>query len=210
MTSGSNGSKRDRPTSLRARMGLQLSAWMKSVPFNWSFPTSAAGRSVLLALIFLVLCLCFAPILWTLWWHLSRDHSVNYRGVRISVPLRWTAKVEPQGTTLTKLPYTLPFFGKASVGFISIGRLPYPVNEPRDEISKTWQALDWNYHNGIITGPFEVGSGEKEALCMKLSIKSAPEHVGADCIIFHAKLTANFGGQTHDLDTFFQIIRDMN
>jgi len=110
---------------------------------------------------------------------------------------------------LTKWPYTV-FFAKASVGNILFTPLPYHANAPRDEISKSWQAFYWTYHNGIISGPLEIGSGEKEALCMKLSVKGVPEQVSADCIMFQPRLAASFSGEKKDVDTFLQIIRDMN
>lgn len=67
-----------------------------------------------------VICLAvyYAPFLVSLGWHVMHGTAVNYRGLRVRVPLGWTADLtltkddypaNPQGITLEKQPKTLAF-----------------------------------------------------------------------------------------------------
>jgi hypothetical protein len=67
-----------------------------------------------------VICLAvyYAPFLVSLGWHVMHGMTVNYRGLRVRVPLGWTADLtltmddypaNPRGITLEKQPKTLAF-----------------------------------------------------------------------------------------------------
>jgi hypothetical protein len=67
-----------------------------------------------------VICVAvyYAPFLVSLGWHVMHGTAVNYRGLRVRVPLGWTADLtltkddypaNPQGITLEKQPKTLAF-----------------------------------------------------------------------------------------------------
>jgi hypothetical protein len=75
---------------------------------------------LMLALCIPVICLAvyYAPFLVSLGWHVMHGMSVDYRGLRVRVPLGWTADLaltkddfpaNPQGITLEKQPRTLAF-----------------------------------------------------------------------------------------------------
>src|ERR1700751_311121 len=75
---------------------------------------------LLIGLCIPVICLAvyYAPSLVSLGWHAMYGMAVNYRGLRVRVPLGWTADLaltkddypaNPQGITLEKQPKTLGF-----------------------------------------------------------------------------------------------------
>jgi hypothetical protein len=89
---------------------VQASMSKKKTPGIW----------LLVALCIPVICLAmyYTPFLVSLGWHALHGMTVNYRGLRILVPLGWTADLtlmkddfpsNPQGVTVEKQPKSLAF-----------------------------------------------------------------------------------------------------
>lgn len=172
---------------------------------------SISAKSALFVLGITMLLTYFYPVVLTLSWHLRNGSSVVYKGRYIRVPLRWTAKVEPQGTLLMKLGWNV-FARPPFRSWIYFDPSPFQTSPSRDEAVKSWEALYWTRAAGtddIVSGPLTVRSVGNEVLCMKSMSKRDPELTSADCLIFQPILSANFGGEMKDFETFLQILREM-
>lgn len=172
---------------------------------------SVPAKSALFVLGFTILLAYFYPVVLTLSWHLRNGSFVVYKGRNIPVPLRWTAKVEPEDVLLMKLGWTV--FAKPPFhNWIFFDPSPFQSSGSRDEAVKSWEAHYWTAEartDDIVSGPFTIRSATNDAQCMKSVSKGNPESTSADCLIFQPILSANFGGERKDFDTFLQILSEM-
>jgi hypothetical protein len=169
-----------------------------------------ASRLAMIFLVFVVLLLGFYPMAITLSWHLRNGRSVFYKGRTIPVPLRWTAKAEPQGTILMKLQWNV--FARPTIdAWILFDPSPYQFIGRPDDAVKSWEALFWTGQastNNVVSGPLSIRSGQSETLCMKSISYGNPHVASADCLILQPYLGAHFSGTEADLDTFLKILSD--
>jgi hypothetical protein len=169
--------------------------------------TRFAAKSVPFVLGFIVLLVFFAPAVLTLSWHLRNGSFVVYKGRSIKVPLRWTAKVEPQGTLLMKFRWTV-FARPPFLSWIFFDPSPYQTSTNPDAAITSWEAFYWTSAaktDGTVSGPLVIRSAN-ETICMKTVSKGNPDVASAECLIFQPILSAHFGGESKDLGTFFQIL----
>jgi hypothetical protein len=188
-----------------------MCTWKKVFLADLRLPTWAVGKTALIMLGFVLCALCFAPTLWTFWWHLCNGTTIVYKGRTIPVPIEWVAATEARGIRLTKWHRTV--LSKQSFqGWISFNQIPHSRGESQDEVAKSWEALYWagqTETDDVVTGPLKFGSDAGQILCMESYSKRYPDRASTSCLIFGANLDANFSGERKDVDTFFQIIHGM-
>jgi hypothetical protein len=187
----------------------QMGIWKKSLLADLRLPKWAVGKAALITFGFVVCALYFAPVVRTFWWHLHNGTSIVLKGQTIPVPLEWVADAGAQGIRLTKWHRTV-LYDQPFQSWISFNLSPYPYNEGRDEVIKSWEALYWagqSETDNVVSGPLKIGSKAGDVLCMESYSKKHPKLAAADCLIFDANLDASFSGEEKDVDTFLQIIQ---
>jgi len=111
----------------------------------------------------IVLAVYYAPLLVSLGWHVRHGMSVDYRGLRVRVPLGWIADLSltkddfpanPQGITLEKQPKSLAFevAGPEMMYFNVL--LPDADHSP-DQQAEQWKDLFRQSHSAT---QFEIAS----------------------------------------------------
>jgi hypothetical protein len=174
------------------------------------------GRKVSMAILILLGLSCiftfFGPVVMTLFWHMRSGFSVVYRGRTIQVPLEWIASAEPLRLELSKWKRT-PFSKPPILDFADFEPLREAATTRRNDLANSWEAHYWNGGAGtgdIISGPFNIGSGADEILCMESVSKEYPNRASASCIVFQFHMKATYSGERRDLETFFQIVRKIS
>lgn len=165
------------------------------------FPVSGLVVSLLISL---------GPLLVTGWSHLRYGNSINYGGRSLTMPLRWYGRLEGDHIILSKLSPTV--FDKIPsstlVAFWPV-RNP-PKNEAEEDSAyQSFASIYWTYlasGGGETKGPFEKGSGEKKAVCMRTSVIK-DKWVSVSCLVFRGTWNATFYGEPKEIDLFYQIIQ---
>jgi len=127
---------------------------------------------LLIGLCIPVICVAvyYTPFLVSLGWHVMHGMAVNYRGLRVRVPLGWTADLtltkddfpaNPQGIVLERQPKTLAFevAGPEMMYFNLL--LPDAGKEPAQQ-AREWKDLFVQAHPASefrIAGPEGLSSG---------------------------------------------------
>jgi hypothetical protein len=132
---------------------------------------------------------------------------MTYRTKKIPVPMRWTAKSEPQGARLERLPITiLP--SKPSQAMISLRVLSPARGRSHKESSESFEAVYWTYlaGNRVVTGPVQVLSGPDEGVCMESSAKGS-DGLYIACLVFQDRWTVSLLGTKKERSEFYEILR---
>lgn len=117
----------------------------------------------------MVVLLIFSPTLVTLGWHLLNGNSIQTRGKRVSVPLKWIANTgDTMNVQMQKLPLTI-LAGARIDGMISVGESVLSSNQNTGEFYKSFETLYWNLagRNVVVSGPIKTGTGSHETFCME-------------------------------------------
>jgi hypothetical protein len=151
------------------------------------------------------------PTLITLGWHLQHGNTIQSRGVKVFVPLRWIAEFDDTfGVEMWKLPFfALP---PGRIGSISVRRWPVGANDNADGIYKTFETLYWTgavVPGVVISGPTRNGFGTS-TFCMETSFRNELTQLSESCLVLPGRWRADFRGDNRDLRVFFEIIRRMN
>jgi hypothetical protein len=164
----------------------------------------------LLAVLFLLL-ITFAPALWTVTWHVVHGNSMIYKTKRVPVPLRWTAKSEPQGAHVERLPLTIFYSDKPVQAFISLSVLSPARSQTHKESSESFEAAYWTYLAGdrVVTGPVEVLPGPDEGVCMEATAKDGSEGLNIECLVFQDRWTVSFWGIKKERSEFYKILSEI-
>ena len=153
-----------------------------------------------------------SPALVTLGWHLLNGSTIQSRGKRVLVPLKWIAETNnTMGVQMWKLPFTI-LRGAKFDGMISVGQSALLPSQKTEEFYKSFETLYWNLAgaNAVVSGPVRTGTGSKETFCMESTYSGARNQVAARCLILEGKWDADFMGDKKDLGTFFEIIQKID
>jgi hypothetical protein len=159
-----------------------------------------------------VILLIISPALVTLGWHLLNGNSIQARGKRIYVPLKWIADTGgTMSVQMQKLPVTI-LGGARFDGIISVGESVLLSNQKTEDFYKSFETLYWNLagRNVAVSGPIRTGTGSHETFCMESTYPGTSNQVAARCLILQGKWDADFMGDKNDLGTFLQIIQMIN
>jgi hypothetical protein len=165
-------------------------------------------RAFLLIAVLFFLLITFAPGLWTVTWHVRHGSSMIYRTKNVPVPMRWTAKSEPQGATIEKLPLTIFSSGKPGQAYILLSVVPPARSQTHKESSESFSATYRTYLAGdrVVTGPVTVLSGPDEGVCMEATAKNGSEGLNIDCLVFQDRWLVSFLGVKKERSEFYEIL----
>jgi hypothetical protein len=173
-------------------------------------PVKVRRAFCLLAVLFILL-ITFAPALWTVTWHVVHGNSMIYKTKRVPVPLRWTAKSEPQGADVERLPLTIFYFDKPVQAIISLRVMPPAKSQTGRETSESFEAAYWTYLAGdrVVTGPVRVLPGPDEGVCMEATAKDASEGLNIECLVFQDRWMVSFWGIKKERSEFYKILGEI-
>jgi hypothetical protein len=162
----------------------------------------------------------FSPAIQTVSWHLRHGNHVWFEEEIVPVPLRWiVSRVNRQGANskgidIVKLPSNLisSLFWHEPDGLISLKSNAFKAEANPEETLKSWQSIYWTALTGggrVISGPSRFKSGSQDIACMEMSDNSNPQRASASCLFLESGWTADFWGSQKDLDTFFDVVRNL-
>lgn len=144
-------------------------------------------------------------------WHAIYGNAIELQGEKVPVPFGWIANQNVDFSVfLTRLPPTaFQMYGDYS--YISVGREFPRRDETLEQSYESWEKAYWTlaFDRAIIAGPTRSGSGAREIICMQSTYLREPNRATASCLLVHGKLHAEFEGIKPDLDSFFEIARDV-
>jgi hypothetical protein len=188
-----------------------MGRWKKVRFGDMRLPPWAAGRFVLITIIFLCCLIYFSPTVGTYWWHLHHGNVIEFKGHYLRVPLEWVAQVEPQNVQLVKWHGTI-LSGHPIDGSISFHSSIYLRGPRQDEIEGSWEAHFWagqTNTDNVVSGPFKIPSNAGQVMCMEsLGMKSL-DNASADCLILESQIDASFAGEKRDLNILFWMIGEI-
>jgi hypothetical protein len=173
---------------------------------------ATAGRVLLVIVILAAVFLFILPVIMTLGWHLFHGNTIETRGMKLFVPLAWIAETDgARDVSMTKLPPSL-LHGLRFDGLIFVSQSLLPPDKETEEVYRSFETGYWTFAgtDTVVTGPVRIGSGASEMFCMQSTNLKAPNLVSASCLVLKGKWQAQFDGQKNDLETFFQIIRNID
>jgi hypothetical protein len=131
-----------------------------------------------------------------------------YRTKNVPVPMRWTAKSEPQGAIIERLPLTIFSSGKPVQAMITLSVGPPARSQTHKESSESFSAAYWTYRAGdrVVTGPVAVLSGPDEGVCMEATARNGSEGLEIACLVFQDRWTVNFLGMKKERSEFYDIL----
>ncbi len=167
-----------------------------------------------------VICLAvyYTPWLVSLGWHATHGMSLNYRGLRVRVPLGWTAvstaaeddfAENPQGVTLEKQPKTLAFNSDGPEMMYFNLLLPDPKVSMSQQIAE-WQDLFLQAHpsSGFdVAAPAGVPSGID---CVQATPRNDRSAAALACVSPAGGWLAQFAGSQAHVPLFFEIAAALN
>lgn len=174
-------------------------------------------RSVWRPLLFCIPIICLAlyytPWLASLGWHATHGMSVDYQGLRIHVPLGWTALTtaaeddfpgNPQGITIEKQPKSLLFDSEGPEMMYFNLLLPDPKVTRSEQITQ-WQNLFREAHsssNFDVTAPAGVPPGIN---CLQATPHNSRSAAALACASPAGGWVAQFAGSQAHVPLFFDI-----
>jgi hypothetical protein len=181
------------------------------------------GRLVCGFCIFFCVAGFFSPAIWTLAWHVKHGNHIQFGDTNIHVPFRWvvariqTDGVADNGVELAKWPSNLLSadlsHGRPD-GSIMLGpRFSFSSMATPDERLKYWQGVYSKIHSergDIVTGPLRLNSSLQSVACMETVNNAMPSKAVASCLFPETAWAADFGGNPKDVNTFYDVIRNVN
>lgn len=162
-----------------------------------------------------VICLAiyYTPLLASLGWHALHGMTVKYRGLRIRVPLGWTADLtlmkddfpsNPQGVTLEKQPRSLAFVVPGPE------MMYFNVLLPDAEVTSAQQAEQWEhlFRRAHPDSQFEVTSHAGLAPgmdCLEATPLTNKTGVALSCISVKDGWIAEYAGAREHMEQFVWI-----
>jgi hypothetical protein len=168
---------------------------------------------VLGAILLLSTLAFFGPTLMSLGWYLLHKHEVRFRGVTLTVPIGWRLEAEdgmPEEVTLRKVP--LSVFQNGYYQTMTFSRLPAGWGPPprayenwKDFVALTLRPGYWSD-----VREDKIGVASQQASCTSAHPKEDSKAAHATCILVQAGMRADFNGASHDMTTFFNVIRNLH
>ena len=174
-------------------------------------------RSIWRPLLFCAPVICLAvyytPWLMSLGWHARHGMSVHYRGLRIRVPLGWTALTtaaeddfpeSPQGVTIEKQPKSLIFDSEGPEMMYFNLLLPDPKVTLSEQITQ-WLNLFREAHSSSsfdVTAPAGVPPGMG---CLQATPHNSRTAAALACVSPAGGWVAQFAGSQAQVALFFDI-----
>jgi hypothetical protein len=163
----------------------------------------------------------YAPALTALGWHVVHGNAVEYRGLRVQVPLGWTAdmnqagddfQANPQGVTLQKPPKTLNLEARGPELIYVNLLLPDARSTPQQQ-AEEWKSLFRQSHptsDFNVAAPADLPSGIDclEATPRSIS-RDMPAGAALACISLQEGWLANYAGTRGNVPLFEQIIGNL-
>ena len=155
----------------------------------------------------------FSPLLSTAWWHIRHAGSIETGGIRATVPWRWQARVSEGAIHIEKQPIILRVT-RPLVSWVALA----PVRNPpkgqveAEELYAAFVSTYWSrlvIGDAVVSGPFRLGTGAKECVCMQSVPKDNKDWFHLTCLILRGAATADFHGNTQDRRTLFRDILDL-
>jgi hypothetical protein len=170
---------------------------------------------MLICIPLVLLAVYYAPWLASLGWHAMHGMRVNYRGLRVGVPLGWTALTtapeddypgNPQGVTIEKQPKTLAFEsdGPEMMYFNLL------VSDPK--ITSSEQIAEWQnlFRQAHPDSSFEVVSPDGVPAgmnCVQATPRGSRSAAALACISPAQGWLAQFAGSQAHVPLFFRLPR---
>jgi len=168
---------------------------------------------ILFCIPFICLAVYYTPFLVSLGWHVMHGMAIDYRGLRVRVPLGWTADLtlmkddfpaNPQGITLEKQPKTLGFevAGPEMMYFNLL--LPDAGSEPAQQAAQ-WEALFTQAHP---SPDFEISRREGLAAgmdCLEATPRGNDSAAALACVSTKDGWAARFAGSKEHVPLFLEI-----
>jgi hypothetical protein len=183
----------------------------------------SAGRLVGSVWAFFCVAGFFSPAIWTLAWHVRHGNHIQFGETNIRVPFRWIVTrtqaggVGEIGVELAALQSNIlsaVFNHGYPDGLITLGpSAGFSAMATSGERLKHWQGGYSKIHSNrgdIVTGPMRLNSSLQDVACMETVNNSLPKQASASCLFPETAWTADFGGSLKDVDTFFDVIRNVN
>ena len=170
-------------------------------------------RPLLLCAPVICLAVYYTPWLVSLGWHAMHGMSVNYRGLRIRVPLGWTAlttaaeddfPANPQGLTIEKQPKSLLFGSEDPEMMYFNLLLPDPKIRLSEQIAE-WQNLFREAHPASsfdVAAPAGVPPGIE---CLQATPHNSRSAAALACVSPAGGWLAQFAGSQAHVALFFDI-----
>jgi len=168
---------------------------------------------ILVCIPFILLAVYYTPLLVSLGWHVMHGMAVNYRGLRVRVPLGWTADLalmkddfpaNPQGITIEKQPETLRFeSGGPEMMYFNL-LLPDPRSGPAQQ-AEQWKALFRQAHP---SPDFEISHLDGTAGgmdCLEATPRGNSSAAAIACVSTTGGWVANFAGSEEHVSLFLEI-----
>jgi len=160
----------------------------------------------------------FAPMLWTIAWHVWHGNHIQFEGKTFHVPFRWVAtSIENQGLLENRLEIECWPSNVFSAELVH-GRSERISIDPQsftgkteilDQELKTWRSLYWFEHpgEGSSEGPVRFRSASQDVVCFQSEPAFQTEAASASCLFLQSRWTADFYGYRKHLQDFFEIVR---
>lgn len=159
------------------------------------------------------LAVYYAPFLVSLGWHITHGRAVNYRGLRVRVPMGWTADLtpikddfpaNPQGVTLEKQSKSLAFevAGPEMMYFNLL--LPDAGSEPAQQAHQ-WKDLFLRAHPASEFSVSSVDGSLPGMDCLEATPANNKSAAALACISVNNGWVAEYAGARTDVPLFLDI-----
>lgn len=164
------------------------------------------------------LAVYFAPLLVSLGWHIMHGGSIDYRGLRVQVPIGWTADLtlpkdevlaSPQGITIEKQPKTLAFEARGPETMYFNLLLPDARSTPPQQAAE-WKSLFLQTHppSDFDTSDFDAAtrSGVGQGIdCVEAIPRQSHTGAALACISLDKGWLANYAGSQQNVALFLSV-----
>jgi hypothetical protein len=175
--------------------------------------TRKAWLLILLCLPVICLAVYYTPFLASLGWHLMHGMAVNYRGLRVNVPLGWTADLtstkddfpaNPQGITLEKQPKTLSF-EVAGPDMMYFNLLLSDGRSTPSQQAAEWESLFRQSHPASDFDLSRRSDLSSDMDCLQATPRSSRLGAALACISLRNGWVAEYAGSQANVPVFLQV-----
>jgi len=175
--------------------------------------TYRAWLMMLICLPVICLAVYYTPLLVSLGWHAMHGMGVNYRGLRIQVPLGWTADAapqkddfpaSPQGITLEKQPETLHFESPGPETMYFNVLLPDARSTPSQQAAQ-WESLFRQSHSPSEFNMSRLADLSADMSCIQATPVTSNSAAALACISIENGWVAEYAGSQAHVSLFLQV-----
>jgi hypothetical protein len=161
-----------------------------------------------------LLAVYYSPLLVSFGWHVMHGMAVSYRGLRVRVPMGWTADLgsvkdefpnNPQGVTLEKQPRTLDIEARGPETMYFNILLPDGRSTPTQQAAE-WKSLFRQTHSASDFDTIARTGLTPDADCLEATPRAARTGATLACVSLEKGWLATYAGTQQNVPLFFDLL----